>query len=126
MTTRLLPADEWHRLPVDAEIPLTLDPARNAIVVTEQDGAITGCVVLMTVLHAEFLWVAPAYRGRVSVIRRLRDRIAADASAMGAPTVLIAALSRTMNAIACGLGAVRLPGDHYVWTMKEQAPCRQP
>ena len=36
-------------------------------------------------------------------------------------TVLMAALSREMNGICCGLGADRLPGDHYVLTLKEVA-----
>ena len=122
MTTRLLPASEWWRLPADAEIPWQgLNPQLHHIVVTERGGLITGCVVLMQALHAEFLWIAPAYRGRVSVGRRLLAAVRGYTRRWRFPTVLMAACSKQMAGILAGLGADRLPGDHYVLTIKEGA-----
>lgn len=126
MTCRVLPPALWHRLPAETEIPWDrLDPARNQVLVTEHDGAITGCVVLMQVAHAEFLWIAPGYRGRVSVGRRLLERVQREARRLSAPTLVMAALSKTMNGILCGLGAERLPGDHYVLPLQEPRSCHQ-
>ena len=119
MTTRVLPPEEWHLVPVDAEMPAGMDPARNQIVVTERDGVMTGCLVLMQVLHAECLWIAPAYRGRVSVFRRLREALYRYARDKRYPTVLMSALGAPMSEIVTGLGADRLPGDHYVLTLRE-------
>ena len=123
VTTRILPAADWSRLDAtDAGIPWRhLDPHRNHVLVTERDGQITGCVVLMNVLHAEFLWIAPAYRGRVSVFRRLRAAMFAYARRWRYPTVLMAALTKSMSGIVAGLGADRLPGEHYVLNLKEVA-----
>lgn len=124
MTTRLLPAADWCRLDTvpEAGIPWrAMDPHRNHVLVTEQDGQITGTLVLMQALHAECLWIAPAYRGRVSVFRRLRHAMLAYARAWRYPTVLMASMSKQMAAILAGLGADRLPGDHYVLTLKEVA-----
>lgn len=125
MTTRLLPVEDWARL-ADSDVPVAqLNPATTRILVAEQDGAIVGRVVLLQAWHAEFFEVAPAYRGRVSVIRALRRRLLEEAHTLQAPTLLMAALSKTMNGILCWLGADRLPGDHYVLTIKEPVSCLQ-
>lgn len=124
MTTRVLPPTEWWMLPDETQVPWErLDPSRTQIHVTERDGAITGCVVLMQAWHAEFLWVHPAFRGRTSVIRRLRDALVTAAESMKLPTVWMSAMSRTMTGILCGLGAERVPGEHYLLTMGDT--CRQ-
>src|SRR5258708_3987314 len=73
MTTRILPATEWGRLiGTEAEVIWPhLVPERTTIVVVERDGQIVGCHVLSWLLHAECLWIAPQFRGRPSVARRL-------------------------------------------------------
>ena len=123
MTTRILPPEEWSRLEaIPAGIPWRdLDPRRNHVLVTEHDGMIAGCVVLMEAIHAEFLWIAPAHRGRVSVARRLRATVLDSARTWGYPTVLMAAMTKQMAGILAGLGADRLLGDHYVLNLKEVA-----
>lgn len=126
MKTRLLPAAEWCRLPGETAIPWrALDPRLHHVVVVERDGLIAGCVVLMQALHAEFLWVAPAYRTRVSVGRRLRAAVVGYARRWRFPTVLMGCGTTEMHAILAGLGADRLPGDHYVWNMEERTRCHQ-
>lgn len=111
----------------DAEVPWRqLNPSLHAILVTEQGDAVTGCVVLLPAWHAEFLWIAPAYRGRVSVARRLRDRVLAEVRRRQAPTLLMSAVSKEMNGILIGMGAERLPGDHYVLNLSQEATWHQP
>jgi hypothetical protein len=122
MVTRLLPPDEWDKVAV-AGVPRALDPHRNLVIVTEDAGHVVGCVVLMTALHAEFLWIADAHRGRAVVFRALWRRLVQEARTVGAPTVLAAALSRTMRNILNGLGHV-LPGRHYVMSIEEISRCR--
>ena len=127
MRTRLLPAAEWWRLPPGTEIPWReLDPQHHHIVVTERGGLIVGCVVLMHTIHAEFLWIAPAYRGRVSVGRRLRAAVVGYARRWRFPTVWMSALGPPMSGMLAGLGADRLPGEQYVLRVKEERPCHQP
>lgn len=124
MTTRILPPAEWSRLDT---VPLAgipwrdLDRHKHHVLVTEHDGHITGCLLLIQALHAECLWIAPAYRTRVSVLRRLRTALFAYARTWRYPTVLMGCLSKQMAAILAGLGADRLPGDHYVLNLKEVA-----
>lgn len=124
MSTRILPPVEWHRLEqTDArEAWGFLDPERNRVIVDERDGLIVGCVILMTTEHAEFLWVKDGYRGHGTVLRRLRDRLMAEAHG---PTVLVSAVSHQMRCILHKLGAQPLPGAHYVLTLKEMRSCLQ-
>jgi hypothetical protein len=128
MTTRVLPPAEWPCLQGTelAEVWPHLDPARTSILVAEQGETIVGHVVLMQAAHAEFFWIAPAYRGKVSVFRRLRDALVGEARAQQVPTILMSALSKHMNGIIAGLGADRLTGDHYVWNLKEIESCLKP
>lgn len=121
MTTRILPVAEWARLEVTEARDAWehLDPDRNRVIVAEHDGAIVGCVILMQAVHAEFFWIAEAHRGRVSVFRRIRERMVAEARAWRAPVVLASAVSDQMRCILGKLGAQSLPGDHYVLNLQE-------
>lgn len=115
MTTRMLPPDEWHRLAgTEAEsIWPHLDPNRADVLVVEDDGVIVGTWILMDVLHAECLWIAPAYRQKVSVARRLWTAMHRLARGMGVPIVATAAVSDDVRHILDHAGAVKVPGDHY-------------
>lgn len=128
--TRLLPPAEWPRLAgteAEALWPL-LDPAKAQIIVIEQDGVIVGCWTLMQVLHAECLWVAPSARKRGVVFRHLLSFLRRTASAAGFTTVATAASSDEVRRLLDRFGAVRVPGDPYVFRVdqlpKEQEPCR--
>jgi len=73
LTDRVLPPSEWSRLSgMDLSTVVDrLDPESTTIVVVEDGDQIIGCWALVTMLHAEGVWIDPAYRGRVSVARRL-------------------------------------------------------
>lgn len=116
MTTRLLPPEEWPRLVgTEAEhLWPHLNPQTARIVVVERDGVIVGCHVLMTVLHAECLWIAPAYRGAASVGRRLWTAVQEEARRDGVAAVMTQADSDPVRRLIARAGGVRVTGDPYM------------
>lgn len=123
MTTRELPPAEWPKLETTNAVDLWrhLNPARHRVIVVEDHGEVVGSMLLMQVVHAECLWIAPAHRKTVPVGRRLLQALFTEA---GAPTVLASAVSTEMVRILDKLGTV-LPGTHYVLPIKESALCLQ-
>ena len=115
MITRVLPPDEWSRLEGTEAGPLWtyLDPQRAEVLVVEEDGQIIGSWVLINMLHAECLWVAPAHRGRSAVLRRLFTGLVRVMTGGGIPTVWTASASPAVTAMLDHLGAQKIPGDHY-------------
>lgn len=115
MTTRLLPSEEWPRLAGTeaAAIWPHLDPLRAHVLVVEDAGVIVGTWVLMNVLHAECLWIAPEHRHGVSVARRLWTFMRRTARGLGVPVVATAALTDDVRALLDHVGATKVPGDHY-------------
>jgi tellurite resistance-related uncharacterized protein len=115
VTTRLLPLDEWPKLAgTEAETvwPL-LDPLTSHVLVVEDNDAIVGAWVLLSVLHAECLWIAPAHRGKTAVARRLWAFMQRTARALGAPAVATAAMTDDVRKLLEHVGATKVPGDHY-------------
>lgn len=120
MITRILPADEWHRLNgTEAEILWpTLDEEHAKILVVEDGDRIIGCWTLMTIPHVECLWIDPKELARVSVARRLwlgMRRLVAD---MGITYVWTAAAEDPVRGLLEHAHARKLPGDHYVLPME--------
>lgn len=115
MTSRILPPKEWPKLEGTeaGAIWPHLDPARSQVLVVEADGAIVGTWVLMSVVHAECLWIADAHRGKASVARRLWTAMRRTAREMGVPIVATAALSDDVRTLLEHVGATKVPGDHY-------------
>lgn len=114
MTRRWLPRDEWAKLDgteLERIVPLLPDDAR--VLVVEDGETIMGCCAFVYVLHAEGLWIHEAARGKASVLRQL-IRGLSEVQRQGAPTIGMSAVTATMERLIRGLGAVRLPGVHYV------------
>jgi len=123
MTSRVLPPEEWHRL-VGTEAELIwphLDPARSHVLAVEHNGAIVGTWVLMQVLHAECLWIAPSHRGRTSVARRLWTAMQRTARGLGAKAVATAAMTDDVRRLLDHVGATKVLGDHYAMRI---TPCQ--
>lgn len=119
MTTRVLRADEYARLAGTELEPVAphLRPCDQVLVVEDTDGAIIGCWALLMVPHVEGVWVAPEHRGKSGVARRLlagMRRLVGD----GRP-VMTGATTDDVRRILAGLGATKLPGDHYVFRFGE-------
>ncbi len=124
MTSRILPPEEWPRLPDGATVWPLMDPARGQILVVEEDGAIVGTLTLLQVTHAECLWIAPSHRRRFGVMKRLLDGMWTVARALPVRAIWSGALSDTMRDILTRIGGVPVPGDSYVFAVKE-SKCHQ-
>jgi len=122
MTSRILPPEEWPRLQgTEAEaVWSTLDPDTARVLVVERDDAIIGCWVLVPILHAECLWIAPAERGHGSVARRLLRLMRDTARALGFRGVATSACSDQVRHLLARIQAVPLPGTHHVIPIGER------
>lgn len=114
MTTRILPVEEWPRLAgTDAEtLWPTLDPTTTAIVVVEQDGRIIAHHILLYVLHAEALWVHPAYRNGTAG-GRLWSAVKDAVKAAGLRAFVTAAIDDRVRGLIDHVGGTALEGTHY-------------
>lgn len=120
MTTRLLPRSEWPRLAGTEVDPVwTRLPEHAEVLVIEDDGRIVGTLVLVSLLHAECLWIAPAYRQRPSVMRRLLSGMWDTARARGARSLWSGSLSETTTRILQRLGGQEIPGRSFAFPVKE-------
>ncbi len=112
----MLPPEEWPRLAgTEAERvwPL-LDPAQAQVLVVEQGGAIVGVWVLMRLVHAECVWIAPAHRGRGSVAKRLVSFMRERARAWRVRSVLGHPVDASVVTLIEKLQGTRLPGVPYL------------
>lgn len=121
MTTRVLPKEEWPRLKgTEAETVWPyLNPERASVIVVESEGVIVGCHVLLYVLHAECLWIAPAHRGTGGVARRLWFAVKRAVLSTGATALVTAACDDTVRGLLAHVGATKLPGDQYSVPVQE-------
>lgn len=115
MTARILPKEEWPKLRgTEAEsVWPFLNHERASVVVVEHDGMIVGCQVLMYVLHAECLWIAPEFRGKSSVGRRLWEAVQRAARSTGATALITGACDETVRGLLAHVGASKIPGEQY-------------
>jgi hypothetical protein len=116
MTPRILPPEEWHRLKgTEAErLWPMLSPDHSRVVVVEEDGEIVGCHVLVWLLHAECLWIAPEKRAKASVARRLWQGVQDVVVASNAHAVITAAVDDRVRGLIATAGGSVIPGEHYV------------
>ena len=97
-----------------------LDPEQAQVLVVEDDQrAIVGVWVLMRLIHAECVWVAPEHRGRSSVARRLVQFMRERARAWGAKTVLGHPVDPAVGRLIEKLGGTQLPGVPHVIPVDE-------
>lgn len=118
MTSRVLPVAEWPRLAgtelesVWPTLPHTSDV--QIVVVEDAAGAIVGCWAALRVIHVEGVWIAPAYRQRTSVARRLwRTMGRTIATAFGAGGAWTGAGSADIAALLTR-HATPAPGAHFI------------
>ncbi len=122
MNTRILPQAEWEKLAgTEAETVWRDLPESACVVAVEDDGVVVGCHVLIPVLHAEMLWIHPDYRKRSSVARRLWTAVQQEAiDRFGAMGFQTAAVSDDVRGLLHHVGAIQIPGDHYMVRLKER------
>ena len=123
LTTRLLPLADWPRLTgteLESVWPI-LDPARAQIIVVADGDQIVACWALIDVAHVEGLWIAPTHRKRGKVLTRLIAAARAAARARGIRAVGTTACSAEVRGLLDHYGAVRVPGDSYVFPVEQEA-----
>lgn len=121
MTSRILDPSDWHRL-VGTEVehvwPL-LNPEQTQILVIEDEGEIVGTLTLVSIWHAECLWIHPDYRKGCGVMRRLIDGMWNTAHRLGAKRLWSGSLSDATTNILHRLGAHEIPGRSFSFPVKE-------
>jgi hypothetical protein len=90
--SRVLPFEEWHKLPEYMDPVLQeMRPGQSRVcVVEDENGNIIGRWMLYPALMAEDLWIDPSYRRKTSVARRLWSAMRAAASELGFARVVSA------------------------------------
>jgi len=116
-TSRVLPVEEWPRL---AQTPLAsvwalLKPEDTQVLVVEQAGAIIGVWLAVRLVHAEGVWIAPAHRGSVGVVRRLLSGMRAAAARWGVGVVWTGAAEgdAMVEGLITRLGGTVVPFTSY-------------
>lgn len=114
---RILPSSEYRKL-AGTELETLLPYLPNGVrvlAVETATGELVGCWALLPVYHAEGLWIAPAHRGRGRVALRLLEGMRTLCRALGVQTVATASVSEQVDRLVGHLGAVELPGRHFVF-----------
>jgi N-acetylglutamate synthase-like GNAT family acetyltransferase len=122
MTARELPQEEWSRLaPTElAQVWPLLKPGSTRILVVEDEtGTIVGCWALAQILHVEGLWIAPAHRSTGHVARHLLRTMQQWIREQDVSAVVTASMSPDVSNYLQRIGASELPGQAYIWPMKE-------
>ena len=122
LTDRLLPPAEWHRLAhLDlGQLTPALDPKATSIAVVEDaSGAIVGCWAAILVVHAEGVWIDPAYR-KTTVALKLWRRMRTIVAGLGATAVVTGANSPDIAALLTRKRAQLIPYQEYVVCLQSQ------
>lgn len=119
LTTRILHTDDYGRLAgteLEAVAPY-LPTDAQVLIVEAADGSLAGCWALIPTYHCEGLWIAPAHRGRGRVAMRLLEAMRSLTRGLGITSVATASLSEEVDRLLAHVGAVELPGKHFVMRM---------
>lgn len=125
-TTRRLPPEEWARLDqTEAGWFAHHLPAGSHVIAVERDGALIGSWIAMPIWHAECVWIAPAYRGRSSVARRLWTAMRALMTELGIAQIATSAAADDVRTLIAHLGGQLVPGELYMLPRDKERPvCR--
>lgn len=118
MTARVLPIEEWDRLDEKLDPILTeLSPVTSRVCVVEDDnGEIVARWLLIPLLHAECIWIAPEKRKTARVGYRLLELMKRTARSLGFDRVQTAAIDDDVVKLLAHprIGAQIVPGLPFV------------
>lgn len=123
LTSRVLPFEEWGRL-ADTDLGPCLGamqehPEKVQVLVVEDDGVIVAHWAVLFVLHAEGIWIAPAYRKRVGVGRRLWKAMHEAARTVGAERFWTCAdRLEVRRLIVDHLKGIPIPAESFVVSLR--------
>lgn len=116
--TRLLPPQDWPKLDgtvLEHAWPYLDITTDKVVSVEDESGAIIGCCCLHLQWHLEGVWIAPAYRRKVSVGRRLLKTVRQLFGALHVRDVYMMARSPQGSDICQRLGdALKLDCEHFI------------
>jgi isopentenyldiphosphate isomerase len=112
----VLPPEEWPRLAgTEAEMLWPyFNPDNTRVIVVEDDGVIVGTWTLLTVIHAECLWIAPSHRGIFGVTKRLLAMMRRITEEWKASAVWTGSLSPHVTDLIKRLGGVPAPFESFI------------
>lgn len=121
MTTRTLPPSEWDRV-AESGLPDLLRhvaPGDAAVVVVEDGDVIAGAWAVVKVTHLEGLWIAPAYRHRLSVAKALKNATLSVARAWASWVAVWSDRDEISRMLTRHLHATRAPVDTFIVEMEK-------
>ena len=123
MITRILPPEEWGRL-VDTPLESSwqdLNPSWAKVLVVEDGDRIVGCWTLLSIWHLEGLWIAPDYRQKTSVARRIWVGMKRLMGSVGAGAAVTAAITPDIESLLDGRSRALLgpEGERLSWYVLE-------
>lgn len=123
MNARILPPEEWGRLPALTGMPNfspIMNPPDTEVIVVERDGEIVASMAVMRMTHFEAAWVHPSVKGNAGVVRRLLN--ASFDSARRFPERFAVAMcnERAVSDLLVRLGGSRMPVDSYAVPVGEK------
>lgn len=121
LVARVLPIAEWDRLPEYMNpVLMNAKPGASAMCVVEDKGEIVARWLLYPVLYAEDAWIAPAYRQRVSVTRRLWRLVHKAAAGLGYAHMVSTAMTDDAQQILAHVRGVEvMPGPVMAFPVQE-------
>lgn len=120
MIARVLEYEEWHRIDASLDpILVELRPGTSRICVVEDEGEIVARWILMPILHAECIWIAPHKRKTGRVGAKLLRLMKSTARALGFSVVMTASDSEEVTKLLAHVGATPVPCLPFVMSVKE-------
>ncbi len=113
---RILPPEEWDRLPEEVRSAITPEGAA-VIVVEAADGAIVARWVALNTIHLEGLYVDPDFRGNPVVARQLTTFMVDALRLLGVPQALTIIQDDRVRRMAATMGFVEVPGTIHHLTL---------
>ena len=115
ITVRVLPPEEFDRL---ADLPFATngipDPSLTVVLVAETpDQTIVGLWAVMTAVHLDGLWIAPAYRKTPHLGGKLLRGMKALLAQLGIPRAVTLVQTSDVLVLALKAGFTRVPGDSH-------------
>lgn len=121
MIARELPRQEWPRLEgTEAETLWPhLNPENTRVLVVEDEGRIVGTWLMLRVVHAECMWIAPDYRGSFGVAKRLLKGMRDTATEWGVPNVVTGSVDPHVTDLIRRLGGYPMPCESFVLPVRK-------
>lgn len=120
MQIRSLPPVEWGRL-AHTDLGQSLAyvlPEKTDVLVVEEGDEIIGCWAVLTIPHAEGVWIHPDYRGKTSVARKLWTAMRQTVERMGFTRVQTGACDPVIARLLERHGARKILMDSYILPVK--------